>query len=182
MQSRKTGRTTKTPETIRTRSPWDKIAAKRIGRSLKYYRSQIRAGKRWCSGCKAFHPASEFPRDSTRQSGYALSCRKARAIRHKLTYKPKGRPKPTTFRRVPERAGDKKQARDRVNYLVRAGLLPRATSVPCVQCGKNYGRREYHHYLGYGVGCHDKVIALCTWCHAHADSNGQPAGYDEIPD
>ena len=74
----------------------------------------------------------------------------------------------------PPRSGDKKQARQRINVLVRTGKIPHPNSLPCSSCGhihdKANERHEYHHYLGYSAENHYKVISLCTKCHADADS------------
>lgn len=90
--------------------------------------------------------------------------------------------KPPGLRRAPEREGDKKQARDRIAYLVRIGRIPRARRQACAECGTRAA--EYHHRNGYGIGYHEDVIPLCKWCHAQADSADCPdcAAYDEIPD
>lgn len=59
--------------------------------------------------------------------------------------------------RTPER-----RARTAVNRAVRAGKLPRASTLAC-SCGKP--AREYHHHNGYAREHYLDVIAVCAFCH-----------------
>ena len=72
------------------------------------------------------------------------------------------------------RDGDKKQARQRVNVLVRTGQMPRPNTLPCALCGHVWSRgerrHEYDHYKGYAAEHHLTVRALCTTCHANEDA------------
>lgn len=61
--------------------------------------------------------------------------------------------------------GNKRQARSRVMALVRARLLPHPNTLPCMDCGDTEKKREYDHYLGYGVTDHEKVQPVCKSCH-----------------
>lgn len=74
----------------------------------------------------------------------------------------------------PPRDGDKKQARKRVNVLVRTGRIPRPNALPCTDCGHVWSpgerRHEYDHYLGYGAAHHLDVQPVCTTCHAQRDA------------
>lgn len=53
--------------------------------------------------------------------------------------------------------------------MINRGLLPRANTVPCVDCGhvwKPGGRRhEYDHFLGYVDEQQEMVEPVCTTCH-----------------
>jgi hypothetical protein len=73
----------------------------------------------------------------------------------------------------PPRDGDKKQARQRINVLVRTGRLPHPNTIPCKDCGHVWiageRRHEYDHHLGYGADHHYDVEAVCTNCHAQRD-------------
>lgn len=146
-----------------------KAAAARIGISYKWYCAQSGRGKKWCPACRRWHHKEHFPRDPSKHDGLNVYCRKAQAAKDKAKRPPKP-PRDKGGRRTPERDGDKNQARNRIAYLVRIGKLPKASSLPCKECGKNYGAREWHHHKGYGIGCHELVIPLCKWCHAQADA------------
>jgi len=61
-------------------------------------------------------------------------------------------------------SGNKRQARARVNYLVKIGKLPRPADLPCRECGAQAA--HYDHHLGYDWWHHEDVIALCAPCHA----------------
>lgn len=67
----------------------------------------------------------------------------------------------------PARDGDKVQARQRVNVLVRTGRLPRPCTLACADCAHlgSDRRHEYDHHLGYGAEHHLTVEAVCTLCH-----------------
>lgn len=67
----------------------------------------------------------------------------------------------------PTRAGDKKQARRRVNYLVEQGRLANPNTVPCADCGHigSGPRHEYDHHNGYGPAHQLDVQAVCSSCH-----------------
>lgn len=75
----------------------------------------------------------------------------------------------------PPRDGDRKQARQRINVLVRTGRLPRPGSLPCSRCGHRGDdrRHNYHHHNGYAAAHHYDVVVVCTKCHPAAD--GPPA-------
>lgn len=70
-------------------------------------------------------------------------------------------------RLVKARDGDKLQARGRVNYLVRIGMLPHPNDLPCTDCnhiavaGEPHG---YDHFLGYSAEHHEDVQAVCARC------------------
>lgn len=68
----------------------------------------------------------------------------------------------------PPRDGDKVQARQRVNVLVRTGRLAHPNSLPCVDCGhiwkQGERRHEYDHHLGYAAKHHYDVEPVCTFC------------------
>lgn len=75
---------------------------------------------------------------------------------------------------APPRDGDAKQARQRINVLVRTGRIPRPNSLPCKDCGhiwvEGERRHEYDHHHGYGANHHYCVEAVCTLCHAKRDN------------
>lgn len=74
----------------------------------------------------------------------------------------------------PPRSGDKKQARRRVNVLVRTGRLPHPSTLPCSLCGhrEDDRRHEYHHAQGYDCEAHLKVVVVCCRCHSKQDGKG----------
>ena len=148
-----------------------KIAAKKIGISVGGYQFNIALGFLWCTGCRKWHRKEDFSHDASRWSDRNQSCKmyKKRIAcenyipippeKRKLTGPPPGKP----------RAGDKTQARHRVNVLVRTGKIPKPNELPCVDCGhqhKEGGKRhEYDHHNGYGAEHHLDVISLCSTCH-----------------
>lgn len=82
----------------------------------------------------------------------------------------------STFGPAPQapRDGDKKQARQRINVLVRTGRMPHPNTLPCVDCGHVWTagerRHEYDHHKGYAAEHHYDVEPVCTLCHAKRDS------------
>jgi hypothetical protein len=80
--------------------------------------------------------------------------------------------------RRPRREGpetDRFRARGRIANLVRRQLLPRASDVPCHDCGHVYAvgsdpRHEYDHYLGYAPEHRESVQAVCIPCHVKRET------------
>ena len=148
-----------------------KIAAKRMGISIEQWKFNVQSGLLWCTGCKAWHKKDKFAYDKSRWSGHAQSCRLYKKIETKKRYKPISPEKRKRMGPLPhaERKGDKKQARHRVNVLVRTGKIPPPNELACSNCGHIHKdgerRHEYDHYEGYAVGKHLVVVALCTTCH-----------------
>lgn len=74
----------------------------------------------------------------------------------------------------PPRDGDKVQARQRINVLVRTGRLAHPNTLACVDCGHIWKpgerRHEYDHYLGYAAEHHYDVQPVCTLCHSERDN------------
>lgn len=154
-----------------------KVAAARTGLSLEDYQARVANGEKWCTGCKSWHPKSEFKIDRSRYDGLASKCVAYRKARYKDEYVP--RPRPKAGRRfAAARDGDQLQARGRVNHLVNVGLLPEPNDVPCTDCGHAWSvgerRHEYDHHLGYSAGHHESVESVCTTCH-HARENERRA-------
>lgn len=133
----------------------------------------VPAGHKWCSGCKADHPASEFGKDSSRWDGLMPSCREYKNLFAREGYVWKIRTKPPGPAPLPARNGDKKQARKRVNLHVREGRWPHPNAVDCNDCGHVWSlgerRHEYDHYLGYAPQHHESVQVVCTKCHANRE-------------
>lgn len=133
-----------------------KIAAARIGVDLEEYEHRRAAGEKWCTACKAWHKKSAFPRDRTRSDG-----RRARCL--------------TSDRGTPRWPRDPMHdaARVAVNREVAAGRLPRASDLPCEDCGYHGAerRREYDHHRGYAPEYRLDVQAVCTICHAERERN-----------
>lgn len=152
-----------------------KIAAKKIGISFDEYIINVKNGLKWCTGCKAWHNYTEFGLDSSRTDGLDASCLKYRKIVYKKTYKPKPRISRKGTWVATTRDGDEKQARSRVNILVRIGLLPNPNDLPCSRCkgNKKAKRNEYHHHNGYGVEYHEDVIVLCSKCHGEENDKSK---------
>ena len=147
------------------------IAAGKIGISVAQYKFFICEGLLWCTGCKKWHQVHEFNNNKNRWSGKAQSCRDYLKSEYKLNFKPIPPEKRKKMGVLPgkERPDDKKQARHRVNCLVRTGKIPKPNDIPCSDCGhvhtKGERRHEYDHHQGYATGKHTVVIPLCSKCH-----------------
>lgn len=148
-----------------------KVAAKRIGIPVAEYKANIHNELLWCTGCQAWHKEDGFNYDKSRWSGRSQSCRDYLKVEYRKRYKPVT---PENRKRMgpppgSERPGDKKQARHRVNVLVRTSKIPRPNDLSCSDCGhihkKGERRHEYDHHEGYAIGKHTVVIALCSKCH-----------------
>jgi hypothetical protein len=130
----------------------------------------LSAGEKWCVGCKKWQPRTEFGRDASRPDGLATTC----IVFRRAAYKKKTdqiERKPRVYQRggsrVLARAGDKMQARRRVNYLVESGLIPNPNDLPCVDCNHKgpERRHEYDHFMGYLPEYHETVESVCSRCH-----------------
>lgn len=142
------------------------LAARHHGISLAVYKQKSKTRKH-CVGCKTWRRRDDFWKDRTRCDGLDARCKRCRNEFGRSRYKPKPRPKPGR-RYVEARDGDKKQARSRVNYLVRVGILDDPDDVACVDCG-HLGeglRHEFDHFLGYAAEHHEDVEVLCSVCHS----------------
>ncbi len=150
-----------------------KIAAKKLGITLKAYVAHEEDGEKWCVKCKVWHPLSSFGADKTRGDGLSSTCLESRHTGNPIGWHGKppinpktGRPGPT---RIKRRSGDKLQARSRINHDVVLGLRAAPNNLPCVDCGHIWKpgkhRHEYDHYRGYSAENHVAVEAVCSKCH-----------------
>lgn len=152
-----------------------KTAAHRLGLTLGEYLERRARGEKHCRVCRGWLHISSFGVDASRGDGLASICRGC----HSGCGREKRQPVPTELRRPmgppahPARDGDKKQARHRVNVLVRTGRLPHPNSLPCKDCGHvvtaGSKRHEYDHHLGYAAENHLRVEAVCTTCHCNRE-------------
>lgn len=142
-------------------------AARRLGISSADYAQRVVAGEKWCVGCKDWHDIERFGSDSSRSDGRAAICQEVRARMSRRRYVPVESPGPFGPPPAPERDDDKRQARRRINVLVRTGRLPRPNALSCADCGHVWRlgerRHEYAH-LSYAAGDHLKVEAVCSIC------------------
>lgn len=138
-----------------------KAAAARIGVSIDEYATNLAAGMKWCTGCKAWHAINHFPADRSRGDGRRSKCLRAE------------RGKPRT-----DRDPQREKARKAVGYAVRTGKLQPADSQPCTDCGHRGTdrRHEYDHYLGYGDQYWLSVEVVCTLCHADREKRRRANG------
>jgi hypothetical protein len=145
-----------------------KVAAKKAGVSVEEYRRRQASGLKHCVRCRGWHELSAFGRDRTRHDGLAPSCRESIGKWNRERYSPKARTKPPGPPPNPPRDGDKLQARQRVNVLVRTGKLVNPNEIGCVECGHmgDDRRHEYDHYLGYAAEHHLDVEVVCSVCHS----------------
>jgi len=58
---------------------------------------------------------------------------------------------------------DKIKARALVNQRVRFGRIPKASSLTCINCGKQ--ANHYHHHKGYSFEFRYDVVPVCHSCH-----------------
>jgi hypothetical protein len=164
-----------------------KQLAARSGLSVEDYQARLDSGERWCFACCTFHRITAFHIDRSRNDGVARICREAknRKSRARHVPVPPEKRKPMGPPPEPPRGGDVKQARQRINVLVRTGHLPHPNTLPCSDCGHGYTpderRHEYDHYLGYAAEHHYDVQAVCTICHRkrgdERGETGQIRGY-----
>lgn len=124
-----------------------------------------------CWRCKATHARSEFGIDRSRADGLSSSCLASRRVKTRKDMRGIAR---RVGWLVDARAGDKMQARFRVNYLVRHQRIPAPSALPCADCGHvwTHGERrhEYDHYRGYAAAHHLDVQAVCSTCHRRRTS------------
>lgn len=124
-------------------------------------------GSKVCIGCGQLLLLTEF---STKGAGRLHPrCRACARIAHAA--KTAGRvPRPMGPPPNPPRAGDREQARQRVNVLVRTGRMTHPNDIPCADCGHAHvageRRHEYDHFKGYAPEHHLSVESVCTTCHA----------------
>lgn len=125
---------------------------------------------KWCTSCKTNHVRGAFGRDRSRGDGLAARCLASRRVKDPRPYRG-GRPRGWL---VETRDGNKTQARARVRYLVRVGRLPRARTLPCVDCGHVWSvgarRHEYDHHRGYSREHQLDVEPVCSRCHHKRDN------------
>jgi hypothetical protein len=172
-----------------TRDGAMKANAKKLGLSLTEYVARIDDGKRWCTGCKDWHPLTAFGGDASRYDGRAATCSAFRSERARARYVKKGRESKRGIFLVETRDGDKTQARNRVNHAVDVGAMPDPNTLQCAHCGRSRKesgvRHEYHHHRGYGADFQLDVIALCDTCHDKADRRTVmhcPHGHEYTPE
>lgn len=114
------------------------------------------------------HRGQKRPANSAAQRGKPKSPEHREAIRQAALIRGQ-RERETRIRVVPARDGDQAQANERISTMVKLGQIPKASVLPCVDCGHVYdgiGRgHEYDHYLGYAAEHHEDVEAVCSPCH-----------------
>lgn len=155
-----------------TREGAIKVCASKAGLSVANYLVKVAGGFKWCYACKEWHPVAAFGVDSTRFDGLTALCIEQRNSKQRQRYEPIPPEKRRPFGPAPmaPRDGDKQQARQRINVLVRTGRKPHPNKLPCKDCGHIWKRGErrhvYDHYLGYVAEHHYDVEVVCTLCDA----------------
>jgi hypothetical protein len=155
-----------------TREGAIKVCASRAKVTVDEYLEKVQAGMKWCYACEEWHAVSLFGRDTSRFDGLTALCVEQRNKRQRDRYDPVpiDQRKPMGPPHLPPRDGDKKQARQRINVLVRTGRKPHPNKIPCTDCGHEWKRGErrhvYDHYLGYASAHHYDVESVCTTCDA----------------
>jgi hypothetical protein len=153
-----------TSKTGITRGGWH-AAARLRGLSVLEYLGKRASGQKHCRRCGEWLPESQYQIDRGRSDGLKTICRRCSTAVRKKTGRMRAMGPPP----APQRDGDVRQARRRVNVMVRTGRFPRPNSVACLDCGHEWSpgerRHEYDHYLGYGTGHHLDVQVVCSTCH-----------------
>jgi hypothetical protein len=146
-----------------------KARARKAGVSAEVCVSREAAGEKWCYACDTWKGVEAFGQDRSRYDGLTPRCCDCRNARQQELHEPNPDPGPFGPPPAPPRAGDKGQAKRRVNVLVRTGRWPRPNDLPCADCGhiwrEGERRHEYDHYKGYASEHHETVEAVCTTCH-----------------
>lgn len=146
-----------------------KYAAQCAGVSYDEYIRKIDSGENWCNGCKRWHLREAFGSDRSRWTGVAACCLAYRRARARQLFVSRSRGLPPGPAPKPPRNGDKRQARKRVNQLVKSGKLARPNELPCWDCRHVWRagerRHEYDHFRGYAAENHLDVQPVCTTCH-----------------
>lgn len=145
-----------------------KINAKHLGISVEEYKCKVSAGLKHCQICRQWISNDLFTKDSSRFDGLCSACAKCRSASSKSRRKKIPRVSKKGLRFVPVRCGDKKQARYRVNQLIKIGKLKNPNLICCHDCGHigDDKRHEYDHFEGYTAEKQEIVQAVCTKCHS----------------
>lgn len=150
-----------------TKEGAEKICAAKIGISAEAYRARVLGGEKWCYRGSHWLPIGEFGSDASRHDGLTSICLPCRHDFNKKRYVPIPRISKLGCRFSPVKDGDRKQARARVNFLVRTGRMLNPNLVPCFDCGHTGEdrRHEYDHFQGYAAEHQECVQAVCYACH-----------------
>lgn len=148
-------------------------AAAKCGISVKEYENKLKQGLKRCTYCRSWHPISEFGKDSSRGDGLSANCRTSLVAKTRKYYTPAKRYEFGYL--VPARNNDKVQIGSRISNLIKRGILPRASLVPCSKCGHEGGDRkhDYHHSEGYGKLKQLTIVVLCRSCHGKEHWQGR---------
>jgi len=121
-----------------------------------------------CLGCGIEKPLEEFQRAARARDGRRPRCKVCQ--RDDDLLRKSGQRELWQGGRKPHagRDGDRVQARRRIQYLVRRGVIPSASELPCTDCGHVWlpgePRHSYDHARGYGPGHHDDAEPVCSTC------------------
>lgn len=129
-----------------------------------------------CPGCKLIKPFDQFNKDRHHSNGLRSLCKECQS---KANREYKSRPEVVAngnayAQKNSYKYKDKRaewlqcnptalSAQHAVHYAVRAGKIPRASSLKCAHC--NGEAKDYHHHNGYSRGHRLDVIPLCRSCH-----------------
>ena len=131
-----------------------------------------------CSRCKQTKLLSEFHKHRCGKDGHRPDCKVCR-LKHEKQYCQSKKGKITRKRYQQSKRGkavnqkgiirhfthypERRKARSVVTIAIRAGRLPRATTLLCHYCTSQ--ARQYHHYLGYAPEHWLDIIPTCYKCH-----------------
>jgi len=122
-----------------------------------------------CNCCKQTLPLTSFNKRSDARDGHQHTCRECTARLCAKWAKANPERRRAAQKRYAKKHPQKRQAQNRITYLVTSGQMPPASKRRCVGCGKQ--AQEYHHFMGYAPRNRERVIPVCKACHAVADRN-----------
>ena len=126
-----------------------------------------------CSKCKQVKLLSEFYREKNRPDGHNYRCKECKKkVEANYRQTEKGKAAIAKYNRSEKHKAvkakcqvkfpEKSKARDTVSNAVKAGKLPKPTTLKC-KCGNQ--AEQYHHHKGYESKHQLNVIAVCKSCH-----------------
>ena len=138
---------------------------------------------KFCRKCSQVKQLSEFYKERSGKDGHRNQCKVCIRLEARQKRKsPEGNSYQKRYNKQYQRTEKYKQwhleykrnhrekiiAQIAVSIAVRAGKLPRVSTLKCSNCPKQAS--HYHHHKGYASENHLKVIPVCTSCHKNLHS------------
>lgn len=124
---------------------------------------------KYCYRCASDLPYEAFYRNRGAKDGLSFRCIEcSRTLNRERMRQKRLDPEQrailnATVRRTAKRHPDRARAREFVKRLVKRGLLPKAATLTCRDCGG--AADHYDHHLGYARDNWGDVQAVCIRCH-----------------